>query len=96
MALELNGKVVALQVEEELKARVEELKTKLDFTPILATIIVGDDMASVTYVNMKAKACERMGLRSNIVRLAKETTTEELLEVIERLNEDREVCGILL
>ena len=96
MALELNGKVVALQVEEELKARVEGLKTKLDFTPILATIIVGDDMASVTYVNMKAKACERMGLRSNIVRLAKETTTEELLEVIERLNEDREVCGILL
>ena len=96
MALELNGKVVALQVEEELKARVEELKSKLEFTPILATIIVGDDMASVTYVNMKAKACERMGLRSNIVRLDKETTTEELLEVIDRLNEDRAVCGILL
>ena len=96
MALELNGKVVALEVEERLKAEVEELKTKLDFTPILATIIVGDDMASVTYVNMKAKACERMGLKSNIVRLPKETTTEELLEVIDRLNADREVCGILL
>lgn len=96
MALELNGKVVALEVEERLKAEVEELKTKLDFTPILATIIVGDDMASVTYVNMKAKACERMGLKSNIVRLPKETDTEELLEVIDRLNADREVCGILL
>ena len=96
MALELNGKVVALEIEERLKAEVEELKTKLDFTPILATIIVGDDMASVTYVNMKAKACERMGLKSNIVRLPKETTTEELLEVIDRLNADREVCGILL
>ena len=96
MALELNGKVVALEVEERLKVEVEELKTKLDFTPILATIIVGDDMASVTYVNMKAKACERMGLKSNIVRLPKETTTEELLEVIDRLNADREVCGILL
>ena len=96
MAVELNGKVYALQVEEELKARVEELKTKLDFTPILSTIIVGDDMASVTYVNMKAKACERMGLRSNIVRLPKETTTEELLAVIDNLNADNAVCGILL
>ena len=96
MAVELNGKVVALQVEEELKVKVQELKNKLDFTPILATIIVGDDMASVTYVNMKAKACERMGLRSNIVRLPKETTTEELLSVIDQLNADNEVCGILL
>lgn len=96
MALELNGKIFALEVEEELKKKVQELKSKLDFTPILATIIVGDDMASVTYVNMKAKACERMGLRSNIVRLPKETTTEELLAVIDGLNSDREVCGILL
>lgn len=96
MALELNGKVLAKQVEEELKLKVEELKNKLDFTPVLATIIVGDDMASVTYVNMKAKACVRMGLRSSIVRLPKETTTEELLSVIDELNADREVCGILL
>ena len=96
MALELNGKIYATEVEEELKQKVQELKAKLDFTPILATIIVGDDMASVTYVNMKAKACERMGLKSNIVRLPKETTTEELLSVIEELNADREVCGILL
>ncbi len=96
MALELNGKVVALEVEETLKAQVEELKTKLNFTPVLATIIVGDDMASVTYVNMKAKACERMGLKSNIVRLDRETTTEQLLEVIDKLNADKAVCGILL
>ena len=96
MALELNGKVVALEVEETLKSQVEELKTKLNFTPVLATIIVGDDMASVTYVNMKAKACERMGLKSNIVRLDRETTTEQLLEVIDKLNADKAVCGILL
>ena len=96
MALELNGKVVALEVEETLKSQVEELKSKLNFTPVLATIIVGDDMASVTYVNMKAKACERMGLKSNIVRLDRETTTEQLLEVIDKLNADKAVCGILL
>lgn len=96
MALILDGKAFAKETEVELKERVNELKSKLDFVPALATIIVGDDMASITYVNMKSKACERMGLRSNIVRLPKETTTEELLKVIEELNEDREVCGILL
>ena len=66
MAVELNGKVVALQVEEELKVKVQELKNKLDFTPILATIIVGDDMASVTYVNMKAKASRLHRLKRHI------------------------------
>ena len=96
MALELNGKLLAKEEEEKLKVRAEDLKSKLGFIPVLATIIVGDDMASVTYVNMKAKACERIGLKSNIVRLPKETTTEELLDVIDNLNNDSEVCGILL
>ncbi len=96
MALILNGKEYAKEVEVELKEQVAKLKDKLDFIPELATIIVGDDMASVTYVNMKAKACERMGLQSRVVRLPKETTTEQLLAVIDELNDDRAVCGILL
>jgi methylenetetrahydrofolate dehydrogenase (NADP+)/methenyltetrahydrofolate cyclohydrolase len=96
MALVLNGKIIATETEEKLKVEVEELKTKLGFTPALATILVGNDMASVTYVNMKAKACERVGLRSQIIRLPEETTTEELLKVIDDLNSDNEVCGILL
>ena len=96
MALELNGKVIATSSEEQMKLEVEQVKLRLGFVPVLASIIVGDDMASVTYVNMKAKACERVGLRSQIVRLPFETTTVELLEVIDKLNEDKTVCGILL
>lgn len=96
MAIELNGKVIAKEFEAKMIEDVNEIKERLGFTPKLVSIIVGDDMASVTYVNMKAKACERVGLRSEIVRLVKETTTEQLLDVIDRLNEDNEVCGILL
>ena len=96
MALELNGKIIAKETEEALKSRVNKVKLRLGFKPVLATIIVGDDPASVTYVNMKAKACERIGMESRIVRLKEETTTEELLHEIDGLNNDNRVCGILL
>lgn len=96
MAVILDGKSVALAVEEELKVEVERIKDKLGFAPALATILVGDDMASVTYVNMKAKACARVGLDSKIVKLPSTTTTEELIKEIEKLNKDNSVCGILL
>lgn len=96
MALELNGKIIAKETEETLKSRVNKVKLKLGFKPILATIIVGDDPASVTYVNMKAKACERIGMESRIVSLNADTTTEELLQEIDKLNDDTKVCGILL
>ena len=96
MAIELNGKVIAKEEEENLRQRVFIVTEKLGFVPVLATILVGDDPASITYVNMKAKACERVGLRSKIINLNNDTTTSELLEVIEKLNNDNEVCGILL
>ena len=96
MAIELNGKVIAKEEEENLRQRVFKVTEKLGFVPVLATILVGDDPASITYVNMKAKACERVGLRSKIINLNNDTTTSELLEVIEKLNNDNEVCGILL
>lgn len=96
MAVILDGKSVALAVEEELKVEVERIKDKLGFAPALATILVGDDMASVTYVNMKAKACARVGLDSKIVKLPSATTTEKLIKEIEKLNKDNSVCGILL
>lgn len=96
MAIVLNGKEVAKKTEVELIKRVEVLKGKLGYVPVLATIIVGDFSASITYVNMKAKACERIGMGSRIVSLDKNTTTEELLDVINKLNNETSVCGILL
>ncbi|MFT8323069.1 MAG: tetrahydrofolate dehydrogenase/cyclohydrolase catalytic domain-containing protein [Bacillus sp. (in: firmicutes)] len=91
----LDGNVVATAVKEELKTRIEALKGK-KITPCLATILVGDDPSSETYVRMKGNACARLGIDSRKINLDKETTTEELLEVINQLNEDKNVHGILL
>lgn len=96
MAIELNGKAVAKATEEELKISLDAIKEKLGFTPVLATILVGDNSSSITYVNMKTRACERVGLRSRSITLSADTTTSELLEIIDMLNADREVVGILL
>ncbi len=96
MAEILNGKELSKNVEVELRKRVEVLVEKLGFKPVLSTILVGDNPASVTYVKMKARACERIGLESQIIHLENNTTTDELLKVIRDLNEDKKVCGILL
>ncbi|MCP5146574.1 MAG: bifunctional methylenetetrahydrofolate dehydrogenase/methenyltetrahydrofolate cyclohydrolase FolD [Pseudomonadales bacterium] len=96
-ALVLDGKTLASQTEEALLARVERLKAKAGGkTPILATILVGDDPASATYVKMKGNACRRVGMDSLAVELPAATTTEQLLEKIARLNADPDVHGILL
>jgi methylenetetrahydrofolate dehydrogenase (NADP+)/methenyltetrahydrofolate cyclohydrolase len=96
-ALILDGKAVAKQTEAELLARVEQLKAKSGGkTPILATILVGDDPASATYVKMKGNACERVGMGSMKVEMPSSTTTEELLAKIEQLNNNPDVHGILL
>ena len=92
----LNGKELSKIIEQDLLIRVEKLKQNLNFTPTLATIIVGDNPASVTYVNMKKRACERVGLKSQIIALKQETTTQELINVINQLNNNKQVCGILL
>ena len=92
----MDGKNLALSSEEDLKKRVSNLLEKKNFVPILATILVGADPASATYVRMKGNACERIGMKSLKVELNQETTTEELLTKIEELNLDPEVHGILL
>ena len=92
----LDGKLLSKQIEAELQERVNNLKGKLNFVPKLATIIVGEFAPSVTYVRMKRKACERVGLDSIVVEMPEETTTEELLNTINELNNDETVCGILL
>ena len=96
MTILLDGKKVALDTEEKLKKRVETLSKKKGFVPILATILVGDDPASATYVKMKGNACERIGMKSIKVQLASSISTEELLNEINKLNSNKEVHGILL
>lgn len=96
-ALILDGKAVAAQTEAELLARVEKLKAKsAGKTPILATLLVGDDPASATYVKMKGNACRRVGMDSLKVEMPSSTTTSELLDKIEQLNANPDVHGILL
>jgi methylenetetrahydrofolate dehydrogenase (NADP+)/methenyltetrahydrofolate cyclohydrolase len=91
----LDGKALAQLAEEDIKSHVSTLK-KNGIIPTLATILVGVDPASATYVKMKHNACARLGMDSLAVELSKETTTEELLEAIEKLNNDSKVHGILL
>lgn len=92
----LDGKALAKKTEQELSERVSALATKSGVTPILATILVGDDPASATYVKMKGNACERIGMQSIRVEMAADTSTEQLLEKIDELNTNPAVHGILL
>jgi methylenetetrahydrofolate dehydrogenase (NADP+)/methenyltetrahydrofolate cyclohydrolase len=94
--MRLDGKSLANEISNSLRERVAELKAQIGRTPILATILVGDDPASKTYVKMKSNACRRIGMESKRVDMAEDTKTEELLERIEALNEDPNVHGILL
>jgi len=96
-ALVLDGKTLAKKTEAELSTRVAALKAASNgATPILATILVGDDPASATYVKMKGNACERIGMKSVKVEMPASTSTEQLLEKIAELNSDENVHGILL
>lgn len=92
----LDGKKLSALIEQDLSQRVAALKQKTGRTPILATILVGDDPASATYVKMKGNACRRVGMDSLSVVMPSSTTTEELLAKIQELNADPLVQGILL
>lgn len=93
----LDGKSLASECEDEIRNRVEILKQGTgNRTPILATILVGNDPASATYVRMKANACRRVGMESLAIDLPSATTTSELLNRINELNANPDVHGILL
>ena len=96
MTIVLDGKSLAKSTEEEIANRVKSLKEKRDITPVLATILVGSDPASATYVQMKGNACKRVGMDSIKIELSETTTTDELLEEINKLNENPDIHGILL
>lgn len=90
----IDGKAIASSVREKIKNETDELK-KNGITPGLAVIIVGNNPASRVYVNNKKKACEQVGFNSYEYALKEETTTNELLELIDKLNNDNNVDGIL-
>ena len=92
----LDGRLVAKSMEAEISARIAEETASGKNAPVLATVIVGENPASVTYVRMKGNACRRVGIEPRKVALKEETTTEELLAVIDELNADPDVYGILL
>jgi methylenetetrahydrofolate dehydrogenase (NADP+)/methenyltetrahydrofolate cyclohydrolase len=97
MEIVLDGKTLAKQIEGELAGRVVGFKARNNGkAPVLATILVGDDPASATYVKMKGNACQRVGMESLKVFLPQTTTTDELLAEIDKLNADPSVHGILL
>ena len=91
----LDGKEVALASTENLLARVKKLNG-FGRAPKLVAVLVGDDPASSTYVNMKERACHSLGIETEIKRLSKDTSTAELIQVIIDLNHDEKVDGILL
>lgn len=96
-ALVLDGKALSAQSEAELSARVEAIKqANKGQAPILATILVGADPASATYVKMKQNACKRIGMESIAVELPAQTKTRELLAKIDELNTNPNCHGILL
>jgi len=92
----LDGKALALEIRAEIAEEVAAFVSKNSVTPCLAAVLVGEDPASQVYVRNKERACQKAGITSRMERLPAETTTEELLALIEELNGDAEVHGILV
>ena len=88
----LDGKSLSLSIQDSLKSQVVALNPK----PKLVVILVGEDAPSLAYVNMKAKACQNVGIIGEVLRFGKETSQEQILQEIARLNTDKSVNGILV
>jgi len=92
----IDGKKVSEVTRAEIAKGIEELKSSSGITPGLAAVLVGDDSASEIYVRNKRKACEKVGIYSEEHKLPAETTEEELLELVNKLNNDDKIHGILV
>jgi methylenetetrahydrofolate dehydrogenase (NADP+)/methenyltetrahydrofolate cyclohydrolase len=92
----LDGKLASQAIKNDLKNKVDKLKKLGNKVPHLAAVLVGNNGASETYVASKVKSCEEIGFKSTLLRLAETITEEELLEVIHKLNYDKDVDGILV
>lgn len=94
--MNINGKEISLKRKDELKIKIEKLKNTGKRIPKLVVVLVGDNQASQTYVRNKEKACEYVGMLSEVIRLDATITEETLMNVIEKLNKDENVDGILV
>ena len=91
----IDGKALSAQIREDIKKEVEEVVAK-GITPGLAVVLVGEDPASQVYVRNKEKSCIELGMHSEVYRLPEETSEEELLALIDKLNKDENIHGILV
>lgn len=92
----IDGKAIAAQMQEEMRIEMESLKDKYNLIPGLAVVLVGDNAASRVYVNMKKKACSRLGIYSEEYKLLSNTSEQDLLELINKLNANEKIHGILV
>jgi methylenetetrahydrofolate dehydrogenase (NADP+)/methenyltetrahydrofolate cyclohydrolase len=92
----IKGSEISKQIKEELKQKIAQLKEKHNLIPGLATVLVGEDEASKVYVGAKEKACKDLGIHSERIDLPAETKVEELLVLVEKLNKDPKIHGILV
>ncbi len=92
----LDGKALSLKIKEEVKIEVQELQNERHITPGLAVILVGNDAASATYVRMKANSCKNAGIYSVVHEMPSTITQDEILDIIQRMNENPNLDGILV
>ena len=96
MARIIDGRKIAKEINESLKAKVEDFIKKNKLTPKLAVIIVGEDPASLFYVKMIARSCERASIDFEKHSLPGKTSEKELLKLMDNLNEDKKISGIIV
>jgi len=92
----IDGKTISKRIRNKIKNEIQMLENNHNLIPGLCVILVGNDPASETYVRNKERACKEVGINSTVIRMSEQTTEKELLETIERLNQDGSVHGILV
>lgn len=92
----LNGKILSTIIKEEIKKEVEEYVRDDNRAPHLVTVLVGDNTASATYVNSKMKSCQEVNMKATLLHLPKDTSEDELLNTVRKLNADRDVDGFIV
>ncbi len=92
----LDGRATAQQIQTEIKDKVAAFTDATGTTPTLAAVLVGEDPASAVYVRNKERACRKVGINSQLHRLNSDTTTSQLVDLVQQLNEDPAVSGILV